>query len=44
VQVAAECGIQAMPTFQVYKSGKKVGELTGANKDRLAQLVSSNKA
>lgn len=25
--VAAQCGIQAMPTFQVYKGGEKVGKI-----------------
>lgn len=42
-QVAAQCGIQAMPTFHVYKNGQKFGELTGASKDRLQALVESAK-
>ena len=37
--VAAECGISAMPTFQVYSNGVKVSEMTGANKDKLSALV-----
>jgi thioredoxin-like negative regulator of GroEL len=28
--VAEECGIEAMPTFMVFKSGTKVGSLKGA--------------
>ncbi len=26
-----KCKIEAMPTFQVYKSGKKLGEVVGAD-------------
>lgn len=37
--VAAECGISAMPTFQVYSNGVKVSEMTGADKDKLSALV-----
>ncbi|CAL5218443.1 g124 [Coccomyxa viridis] len=37
--VAAECGISAMPTFQVWQDGKKVDDLVGASKDKLAELV-----
>lgn len=37
--VAASCGISAMPTFQVFKDGKKVDELVGASKDKLLELV-----
>eukprot|EP00983_Pelagomonas_calceolata_P066348 1148990-Pelagomonas_calceolata.AAC.2 len=32
-------GIRAMPTFQTYLGGQKVGELTGADPRRLQQLV-----
>eukprot|EP01134_Creolimax_fragrantissima_P007224 CFRG7224T1 len=38
-ELAGECGIQAMPTFQFYKGGKKVAELKGANKEKLEDLV-----
>ena len=30
-EVAEECGIQSMPTFQFYKSGEKVHEFSGAS-------------
>jgi thiol-disulfide isomerase/thioredoxin len=34
-EAAAACGIQAMPTFQFYKGGQKVGEIKGANEGKL---------
>ena len=37
--VAAECGISAMPTFQVWKEGKKLKELVGASKEKLVALI-----
>ena len=37
--VAQECGISAMPTFQVWKNNQKVDELVGASKDKLQALV-----
>jgi thioredoxin-like negative regulator of GroEL len=38
-EVAASCGIQAMPTFQFYKNGAKVDEMCGANKQELKDLI-----
>lgn len=38
-QIASENGISAMPTFMVFKDGKKVNELVGAAKDRLKAMV-----
>jgi thioredoxin 1 len=38
-KVAAAAGISAMPTFQVWRGGKKVEELVGAAKDALLALV-----
>lgn len=37
--VASECGISAMPTFQVWQDGKKVDEIVGAAKDKLVELI-----
>jgi thioredoxin 1 len=42
--VAAACGIQAMPTFQFFKGGAKVDEMKGADQVRLAQLLEKNNA
>lgn len=42
-EVAAQCGIQAMPTFQVYKGGAKVAEMKGADPKGLENLITSNK-
>ncbi|KAG8462002.1 hypothetical protein KFE25_014021 [Diacronema lutheri] len=36
---AADCGIRAMPTFQFYKSGGKLAEFAGADKDKLLELL-----
>jgi len=41
--VAAFCGIQTMPTFQIFKDGSKVGEIGGANPGGLNVLVSKHK-
>jgi thioredoxin-like negative regulator of GroEL len=42
-QVAAMCGIQAMPTFQVYKNGTKVDEMRGASEDGLKKMIAKSK-
>lgn len=39
--VAAACGISAMPTFQAYKSGKKVSDVVGASRDKLLAMIQS---
>ena len=41
--VAAEYNITAMPTFIFIKNKAKVADLTGANVDKLKQIVASNK-
>ena len=38
-QYALEAGIKALPTFHLYRGGQKVGELTGAQADKLRDLV-----
>ena len=37
--VAHELGVRAMPTFLLFKDGKKVGEVVGANKQALEAAV-----
>ena len=37
--VAAKCGIQAMPTFQVFKDGARVDEMRGASEPGLKALL-----
>merc|ERR1711966_46910 len=37
--VAGSCGVNCMPTFQVWKDGAKVTELVGASQDKLEALV-----
>lgn len=40
--IAAEENISAMPTFRVYKHGRKVDELIGASREKLEQLIATN--
>jgi len=42
-EIAYEYKVTAMPTFIFIKSSNKVGELTGANVDKLKEMVHSNK-
>ena len=37
--LAMSCGVSAMPTFQVWQSGKKLGETLGADECKLEALV-----
>lgn len=41
--VAAACGIQAMPTFHFYKGGVKIDEMMGADKNTLEAKVAKHK-
>lgn len=41
--VAAHCKIQAMPTFQFFKGGAKIGEMMGADGKKLEQMVIQHK-
>merc|ERR1719240_319130 len=38
-ETASECGISAMPTFQVWKDGAKVDELVGASEEKLKAMA-----
>ncbi|KAK6345895.1 Cytoplasmic thioredoxin isoenzyme 2 [Orbilia blumenaviensis] len=43
--VAAECGVRAMPTFMIFRNEEKVAEVVGANPAALkAAVVSAVKA
>jgi len=37
--VVAQLGIEAMPTFHIWKSGIKQEELVGASKDKLESMI-----
>lgn len=37
--VAGMCGVSAMPTFQVWKNGRKVDQVVGANASGLQAMV-----
>jgi len=37
--VAAKAGVSAMPTFIIYRDGKKADEMVGASKDKLEELI-----
>lgn len=41
--VAAHCKIQAMPTFQFFKGGQKIGEMMGADSKKLESMVAEHK-
>jgi thioredoxin 1 len=38
-EVAQECGVTAMPTFQAYFKGEKVDEMRGADPSKLKAMV-----
>lgn len=41
--VAADEGIQAMPTFRFYKQGVQIAEMVGADAEKLKVLFENNK-
>ncbi|XP_041358471.1 thioredoxin-1-like [Gigantopelta aegis] len=41
--VSQSCSIQAMPTFHLYKNKQKVGEVVGADANKLEDLIKKNK-
>ena len=41
-EIAAKCGIRAMPTFHYYKGGEKVAEVVGADVDKIKALVATH--
>ncbi|EEC48068.1 thioredoxin h [Phaeodactylum tricornutum CCAP 1055/1] len=41
--VAAHCGVRAMPTFQFFRNGEKIEEMMGADQNKLAALVAKLK-
>ena len=41
-ETTQECDISSMPTFQFYKEQNKVGQFSGADKDKLLNLIKSN--
>ncbi|MEE6459021.1 hypothetical protein FKM82_000509 [Ascaphus truei] len=38
-EIATDCGIRSMPTFQFYKCQKKVGEFSGADEKALEEKI-----
>ena len=36
---AGACGVECMPTFQLFKNGEKVGQVEGADEARLRELI-----
>lgn len=41
--VAAQCEITAMPTFQFYRKGTKIDEMRGANENGLRDMLNKHK-
>ena len=41
-EVAAQCGIRAMPTFKFYRFGQQVAEFTGADPQKLRALLAQH--
>ncbi|KAJ3322254.1 hypothetical protein HDU76_013927, partial [Blyttiomyces sp. JEL0837] len=43
-EVAESVGIRAMPTFQFYKDGQKIGEIVGADPRKLEEELKKHSA
>ena len=41
-EVAARCGVRAMPTFQLYKDGKRVDQVQGANAEAVRKMIAKH--
>ncbi|KFA63650.1 hypothetical protein S40285_03145 [Stachybotrys chlorohalonatus IBT 40285] len=41
--LAQELGVRAMPTFMIFRDGKKVDEVVGANPGALVQLIEKHR-
>lgn len=42
--IAQAENVSAMPTFKAYRGGKKLGEVVGANPNKLKEMVENKKA
>ena len=42
-ETSAACQIKCMPTFQFYKNGEKVDEMSGADPTKLKELITKHK-
>lgn len=41
--MAREFGVQAMPTFVIFKQGKEIERIVGAKKDELERKISNRR-
>ena len=41
-EAAMQCGVSAMPTFQMFRFGAKVAEFTGADENRLRAILAEH--
>mmetsp|Transcript_21912 Transcript_21912/g.19456 ORF Transcript_21912/g.19456 Transcript_21912/m.19456 type:complete len:106 (+) Transcript_21912:36-353(+) len=41
-ETAEELEIEGMPTFKLFKGGEEVGSMTGANENKLRELIESH--